>query len=71
MKACLEAAVKVDQGLSYSGHHLDVTLALSHEEVERVCKERGVRRRTRGDDKRNLYLAKEGGTYNIIMHICL
>ena len=61
MKACLEAVVEVDQGLSYYGHHLDVTLALSREEVESVCKERGEGRRSRGDDKRNLYLAKEGG----------
>ena len=67
MKACLDVAVKADQGLSYSGNHLDVTLALSREEVERVCKERGEGKRSRGEDRRNLYLAKEGGD---VMYVC-
>lgn len=51
----------MDQGLSYHGHRLDVTLALSRGEVEQVCREREEGKRTRGEDKRNLYLAKEGG----------
>lgn len=61
VKACLERASAVDQGLSYHGHRLDVTLALSRGEVEQVCREREEGKRTRGEDKRNLYLAKEGG----------
>ena len=66
MKACLGAAAKVDHGLSYSGHRLNVTLALSREELERVSKGRDDGRRVRGEDKRNLYLAKEGGKVRVL-----
>ena len=45
----------------YHGHHLDVSVALSRGEVEGVCREREEGKRIRGEDKRNLYLAKEGG----------
>ena len=62
VESCLEACSSREQGISHGGQRLEMTLALSRGEVERVCRERGGEgRRGRGEDKRNLYLAKEGG----------
>jgi hypothetical protein len=61
--SCLEASSSREHGgISYGGQRLELTLAVSRGEVERVCRERGDEgRRGKGEDKRNLYLAKEGG----------
>ena len=61
-ESCLKACSSPEHGIRYHGQRLEVALALSRDEVERVCQERGVEgKKTRGEDKRNLYLAKEGG----------
>lgn len=72
--SCLEVSSSREQGINYGGQRLDVTVAVSRGEVERVCRERGDEgRRGRGDDKRNLYLAKEGGMIAcivVVLTIC-
>ena len=73
-QSCLEVCSSQEHGITYGGQRLEVTFALSRGEVERVCGERGAEgRRTRGEDKRNLYLAKEGGLNSMldILILCL
>ena len=45
--------------MQYGGRRLDVSLALSREEVEKVKDKKSGRKGE--SDKRNIYLAKEGG----------
>ena len=47
------------QGVQYGGQRLNVSIALSREEMEKMREERSGK--LEKEDKRNLYLAKEGG----------
>ena len=59
---CLQTAEQADKGVWLAGQRLSITMALSQKEVERSRKERAEKREK--EDKRNLYLAKEGGWFN-------
>ncbi len=56
------------QGVQYGGRRLDVCLALSHEEVERLKEDKSGGKGS--TDKRNLYLAKEGGEWVDLPFLC-
>lgn len=55
------------QGVQYGGRRLDVSLALSREEVEKV--KDSASGRMGKVDKRNLYLAKEGGELSTLISV--
>lgn len=57
---CLRASEQ-SEGVAYQGQRLTISLALSRGEIERAHKER--RDRQEKEDKRNLYLMKEGSEY--------
>ena len=54
---CLRAAECPDGGVMYGGQKLNISVALPRREVEKIYKEKVKLK----EDKRNLYLAKEGG----------
>lgn len=59
-RRCLEAAEEeTESGVQFEGQRLKISLALSRSEIERVHRERSNRQEK--EDKRNLYLAREGG----------
>lgn len=53
---CLKVAGNSEEGVVYEGQRLNVTLAVPRGELEEMHREG-----TEKQDKRNLYLAKEGG----------
>ena len=55
---CLRASEQ-SEGVVYQGQRLTISLALSRGEIERTRQERQGRQEK--EDKRNLYLMKEGG----------
>ena len=56
---CLKASEAEGDGVECEGQILNLSLALPHSEVEKMRQDRSENREK--EDKRNLYLAKEGG----------
>ena len=53
---CLRAANESEKGVAYEDQTLNISLAIPRTELEKAQREG-----TEKEDKRNLYLAKEGG----------
>ncbi len=58
-RKCLQASECADKGVLLDGQRLSVTVALPQRELEKRRKE-GAEKREK-EDKRNLYLSREGG----------
>lgn len=60
VQKCLRTA-ESEGGVVCNGQQLNISVALPRDKIKREGLEK--------EDKRNLYLAKEGGMYNVIMEL--
>lgn len=62
-KCLVAASEQAESGVQFEGQRLTISLAIPRSEIERIHRERSDKQ----EDKRNLYMSKEGGVLVIIL----